>query len=547
MRAKWYVVVMMLLSMAYLTCARAAVTKTNWPNASAMQFVLVDNNNDDNYFVTPGGALDPRLTGGSAWTGLKYTGSGTIYQQSLGYIDNGYNTGLHANWKYDMWLEDAPMSHPLTGLRCINWYGGCNMTTSLIEPQTTDAKGFYGATVTPGGAKWMHGMMSDSFYQYLRQMQVGSSFSMVINGCQTSVNYDSTSGARCIDQASGTWYTRRVTHTKAANLKLIDTHTLNEVFINSDGVPTLGEGSSNCKPQTIGSRVGISCKMVNYTLQHNGLSNTSIHIFPAVSNNALSPAIGSYDMQFSLNGNSWKPVNGTAQYYNFNDMKSSDSIYLFFSSNFFKKMVEQGISDINTQDLFNFRFQNITSPESGWYEFSTSNALIIKPRDFSISIVSDEYTMTPHHEGGVGSGKPSLDFGYIVTTSGKTAADEVLVKVTGPVQTIAGRSYCIFSSADNTTRVPFPAILSFITQDGVAKTFDTGCDDSWRDLTDALWLSTPWNDISGDTGLMNKATVKLSIPMNDGISLKTVDGEDWFGDVSVSGEIRVQATWRNVN
>lgn len=46
---------------------------------------------------------------------------------------------------------------------------------------------------------------------------------------------------------------------------------------------------------------------------------------------------------------------------------------------------------------------------------------------------------------------------------------------------------------------------------------------------------------------MNKATVKLSIPMNDGISLKTVDGEDWFGDVSVSGEIRVQATWRNVN
>ncbi len=45
-------------------------------------------------------------------TGLKYTGSGTIYQQSLGYIDNGYNTGLNANWKFDMWLENSPVSNP---------------------------------------------------------------------------------------------------------------------------------------------------------------------------------------------------------------------------------------------------------------------------------------------------------------------------------------------------------------------------------------------------------------------------------------------------
>lgn len=65
----------------------------------------------------------------------------------------------------------------------------------------------------------------------------------------------------------------------------------------------------------------------------------------------------------------------------------------------FKQMVNLGISDINTKDLFNFRFQNTTSPESGWYEFSTSNTLIIKPRDFSISIISDEYTSAPSREG----------------------------------------------------------------------------------------------------------------------------------------------------
>ena len=112
-----------------VTELRAAVSKTTWADAPAREFVFVEN-------------------GANRWTGLKYNGSGTIYQQSLGYIDNGYNTGLYTNWKFDMWLENSPVSSPLTGLRCINWYAGCNMTTSLILPQTTDASGFYGATVT---------------------------------------------------------------------------------------------------------------------------------------------------------------------------------------------------------------------------------------------------------------------------------------------------------------------------------------------------------------------------------------------------------------
>ncbi|ENT2950176.1 TPA: hypothetical protein ACNVXW_003391 [Klebsiella aerogenes] len=549
MRVNWVnILVIMWLGISLSVIqAYGAVTKTTWPKASPSQFVLVENNSDDNFFVTPGGALDPRMTGGNRWTGLKYNGSGTIYQQSLGYIDNGYNTPLIANYRFDMWLDNSPVAHPLLGLRCINWYAGCDMSTSLIQPQTTDDIGFYGAKVTSGGVKWMHGMMSDAFYQYLQQMPVGGSFTMTINSCQTSVVYDASNGKRCKDQVSGTWYVRDVTHIKASHLRLINTHTLSEVYINSDGVPTLGEGNADCRTQTIGTSTGLSCRMVNYSLQTNGLSNTSIHIFPSINNSSLASAVGMYDMQFSLDGNSWKPVNGISQYYTFNEMKSSDSVYIFFSSNFFKQMVRLGISDINTKDLFNFRFYNTTSPESGWYEFSTSNSLIIKPRDFSISIISDEYTSAPSREGYVGSGEPALDFGYIVTTSGKTAADEVLIKVTGPAQAIGGRSYCLFSSADGTAQVPFPASLSFITQSGATKSYDAGCDDSWHDMTDALWLTTPWTDISGDVGQMDKTTVRFSIAMDDPISLRTITDNGWFGEVSASGEIHVQATWRNIN
>ena len=80
-------------------------------------------------------------------------------------------------------------------------------------------------------------------------------------------------------------------------------------------------------------------------------------------------------MQFSLNGSSWKTGEQYCLLLHLQRVKSADSIYVFFSSNFFKQMVNLGISDINTKDLFNFRFQNTTSPESGWYEFSTSNTL----------------------------------------------------------------------------------------------------------------------------------------------------------------------------
>lgn len=547
MKVKLLKFLVLIASVLFIQYGHSEIRKIIRPDAPVRQFIFVENNLDDNYFVTPEGALDPRMTGAKHWTGIKYNGSGAIKQQSLGYIDNGYNTPLRSGWKFDMWLDDSPISHPLLGLRCINWYSGCDMATSLIKPQITDSNGFYGVTSTPGGVKWMHGMMSDSFYQYLRQLSVGSTFSMVINSCQTEENYDATSGGRCKDQSSGNWYVRKVSHMKAAHLRLIETNALSQVFINSDGIPTLGDGNTDCRITTIKKDTGLSCKMVNYTLESNGLSNTSVHIFPAIINSALDISIKRNDMQFSLDGNSWKPVNRTLQYYNLNDLKSSRSIYVFFSSNFFKQLIKLGLSDVNTKDIFNFRLYNIISPESGWYEFSPSNTLIIKPRNFSISIISDDYSFNPKKEGYVGGGKPSLDFGYTVTTSGKTAADEVLIKVKGPSQVIDGESYCIFSSADGDKKVPFPATLEFITKTGAIKKYDAGCDDKWRDMSDALWLETPWTASSGEVGYLDKTTVKYSIQMDRPISLRTVDKKSWFGDVSASGEIHVQATWRHIN
>lgn len=524
--------------------ASAAITKNQLPDGAERQFAFIENNTDNNYFVTPLGPRDPRMGGANRWTGLKYQGSGTIYQQSLGYIDNGYNTPLVAGYRFDMWLENTPIRNPLLGLRCINWYAGCNIETSLIPPQTTDNKGFYGAVVTSGGAKWMHGMMADPFYEYLKGMAVGDMLNMEINTCQTPDQYDAARGERCIDQKTGTWNAAVMHHRKGAHMSLHNTNSLSEVFINSDGIPLIGEGNSDCKVMTIGRKSGLACKMVNYTLQ-TSMSNVTIHIFPAINNAALASAIAADDMQFSLNGSNWKYVLNNAYYYTFNDLKSADSVYIFMSSDFFKQMVKLGIADSNTRDLFNIRFQNTESPESGWYEFSTSTALIIKPRDFGVSIISKEYELHPHREGKVEHMAPPLDFEYIVTTSGRTKADQVLINVTGPSQSLGGKSYCIFSSPDKNVNVPFPGYLSFITQNG-KQVKDAGCNGTWYDMTDALWTATPWTDISGDPGFLNKTTVMFSIPMDNKISERTVENNGWFGEVSASGEIHVQATWRNV-
>ncbi|MDF5750943.1 hypothetical protein PXH64_27505, partial [Klebsiella quasipneumoniae] len=104
-------------------------------------------------------------------------------------------------------------------------------------------------------------------------------------------------------------------------------------------------------------------------------------------------------------------------------------------------------------------------------------------------------------------------------------------------QVTGAPSYCLFSSANGTAKVPFPAALSSITRSGATQTYDAGCDDSWRDMTDALALTTPWTDISGEVGQMDKTPVKFSIPMDNAISLRKVDDNGWFGDVSASGEI----------
>ncbi|HCT4437639.1 TPA: hypothetical protein OTX98_002600 [Klebsiella aerogenes] len=558
---------LMALAAALYAAQAGAATKVT-QGAKSNGFYYIEDQIDGAFFVTNNGTLEPEIGGTNHYIStLDYDSGGDVFlQETLGYISAkslNLRSATTIDGLEDMWLENSPVSNPIIGLICSRYASNCQSTGTTFSA-VTDAQGVYGAEASNLGLIFnMDGVMSDAFYSYLQQMGTGGSFTTTINECATeSSRYDASAGARCKDQSDATWYATDVTYTKAGHLRLLNTNAMDEVYINSDGVPTPGEGNTNCWVQAVSGINGLACKMVNYSLESNG-SGDSIRFAPVINNQALLSSTTVGDMQFSLDGNSWKAVStenaskgaylsNPAYYYTLNELASSSTIYVFFSQNFFKKMVASGISDIDSRDMLYFRMLNVKTDarvtQGGRaFDFNTSNSLEIKPREFSINISSEDYSDAPTREGYVGRDEPSLDFNYIVTTSGKTAADEVLIKATGPTQQINGRAYCIFSADDSTIKVPFPATLSFTKQDGSTKTYDAGCDGSWRDMTDALWLTSAWTDISGEPGVMDKATVKFSIPMNDDISQKTLDNYEWYGDVSASGEIHVQATWRDIN
>ena len=73
----------------------AAGTKYNLADADLRHLLFIENQEDNNLFITPTDYLDPRLSGGNAWTS-------DSRQVSLAYADNGYNYTV-TNDNIDMW------------------------------------------------------------------------------------------------------------------------------------------------------------------------------------------------------------------------------------------------------------------------------------------------------------------------------------------------------------------------------------------------------------------------------------------------------------
>ncbi|MFM4903262.1 hypothetical protein ACEUC4_21875, partial [Aeromonas hydrophila] len=217
---KWLLA--MVIATSWASQASAAVIKYNLVDADLRHFLFIENQEDHNLFITPTDYLDPRLTGGNAWT----TDS---RQVSLAYADNGHNYTV-TNYNIDMW-ENGPVKYPYINQRCIKSWAGCDPQTAeaMNKPASVNETGFFGLMKAATG--YAHAKLSSAFFDYLRTMPAGGILNREMNLCMTTRIYDAAAGERCINQDSGTWYVKRTQHKKAGHLRFIQTNAISEAGI----------------------------------------------------------------------------------------------------------------------------------------------------------------------------------------------------------------------------------------------------------------------------------------------------------------------------
>ena len=523
-------------------CAFAVLSPSAWALSASTQaavnnnYLFIENNVDNEYFITPS-SLDPRISGSNTW--VKYGND----QDSLGYIGI---VGWVANTSYykDMWIDNSPISEPFRGIRCTT---GANCPASgYIAAELTDQFGFYHTKATGSGiAGGYYGFASltDSAYEYFRNMSVGSAETYNLNFCRTTIDYDYAAGQRCKDQSSGNWYIRPYTLNKIGHLSLVSTNAFQELWVASDGTPSITKDSGYCELGVVSREDGVICKMISYNLNQTSNLTASLRIRMYADSGLLGFTPAAATIKYSGDGQTWTNFSSTSVYYNVFS-NSGEYVYVFLSKTFLKNMVDRGVSITNSQP-FTFAFTNSVTPESGYYQFTPSLQLNIVPKEYGISIISSDNSTSASGSGTIGETAP-IEMDYTVTVSGPRQADSITAQVIGESTTINNVPYCLFTSTQGGLAVPIPAFLQYNSQSGGVVQKRNSCSEAAISMRDAQWQQTPWDANNTDDGSYFATDLKLLFPMNDSRSMLTVSGADWEGVVSASGEIKVTANWVGV-
>lgn len=540
---KFYQGIFIVSVLLFSLLAKARVTAIELGSYTNPSLMFVENTVSNQYWITPLQSPKPQLMGLSN-TNIPATLAAPS-SMVKGFLSDGNKLTLTPGNYLDMWLEAGPVEQPLEGLSCNGASLNCK-GMSGFSPELTDSQGFYRVKIPVEQHFHPQGILSESVFQYLRQLPIDHQFSFDLNYCQTSDFYAPQQHQRCVDTPSGKWFHSRVRFTKVAHLRVIPVQDSTTVSINSDGQPDLDENNNgDCHTQVVSGKSGISCQVFRSSFQSNGISNSSIALNPRIIRADLAAKLDQGDLQFSLNGKDWHLISGQGETNIFNELKTSQGIYLFYSKNYFRQSTALGLSNQSSPPVVAFYLSNSLAPDSGRYFLPVVKQLKIKPMAFSISIYSQEGNPNITRRGEVGNGQRALEFDYVVVTRGQTAADKIEVKVDGPSNRLQNQAYCIFTSDDKAIRVPFPAFIRYQNRGQITHQIASGCDNQWHDISDISWLNQIMYDAIGRKGEVNKSNLQFSIAMNDPISGKTVDGKTWFGSVSASGEIHVKASWKN--
>lgn len=532
---------MRLLSIIALFFSWAVLAPNSFAATAPLQeYVIVENQVDNEFFIVAN-RVDPRFSGSNVFT--KYQRNSQLSLGYMGYTGTPFSSAYNIG---DIWLENSPVSQPFIGNRCMTNNRNCP-TTSYWSAQQLRENGAYKIqqTGTPGESGYSRPIFSEAFYRWLAEIPPGTEYTFDLRTCTSRDDYD-LSNATCMTSGGRTSTQQHYIPTnKKGNIILKGTGALQEVFVDSNGNPTVGLGSNFCSTGIVGSDSGVICKLVELETKGSSISGTftvRMYIDSAKLGLARAPSAASikYKGTNSTRWTNWSSTTNMSEIFN----NGSQNIEVFLSNTYLKSIVDASPNSTVTlaDSVYTFGFQS-PLPQSGFYEFTPSNYLIIKPRDYGISIIPADFNPNQSKTGKVGSEEPPIEFNYIVTTSGPRQADSITAKVEGPQTTLKGQSYCLFTSNDNKLNVPFSAYLSFKNASGIKESYRASCDNNEISLKNALWMETPWDRPNEDLGSFYRTNLDLSFPMNDANSFFTLDGIDWLGTVSARGTITVKAIW----
>ncbi|MEC3991930.1 fimbrial protein [Proteus mirabilis] len=503
------------------------------------EFFFIENQIDNEYFITPV-RLDPRFSGSNLFT--KYA----VRQDSLGYIGRNRG-GISSNRYVDIWIENSIISAPFIGNRCRNSSSGCPRSSYWSGDIRKNGVYKIRQENTSGESGYFRPVLSDSFYEYIKNIDLSLSLTLNIKGCEarsSDVDYNLEKGETCESTGGNVILNDEFTITKIGNVTLKSNNALQEIFIDSEGNAVIGLGNDFCKIGNVNGNSGLICSIVSYELKQDVDLNT-LFLGLKLNPNYFTSSQGLNNIMIGDGNTNWYNYTATTSRpnvrYNYILKPGNNNVYLFMSKTFLKNLITNNIDLNYSQDFFTLAFYNSVTPQSGYYEFTPSNKLIIKPRNYGISIISSDYSSAPKLSGKMG--ESPLKFSYIVTTSAFRQADSITVEVNGDHKTIKNQSYCIFKPSNDAYEVPFPAYLSYKNNQGSNVTKRAACDSNKISISDALWTETTWDEPYQKEGFFYRTNLDLIFPMDDFESYWSIDGNDWIGSVTGSGEIKVEATW----
>lgn len=500
-------------------------------------FIFIENDQDsDMYIGLATSHFDPRLSGSSNW--VKYSRTKQI---SLGYAGMGVDKYLGSGYLLDIWDENSPIRQPYISQSCWTTSSGCNPATSTPTnaPYHVDNKGFYGLVTTHSHEDYAR--LSNSFYQYVKAMPVDSTLTRDMNVCYISRSYAFDKTKRCVDQLPDHHVLRTYTlsHTKKAHLKIMKTDAFSDIFIDTNGNPTIAPGSRGCEFLNVSGYDGIACDFIKYDLKIGGpnsyFDDTKFKIvFPDPN---FKPDSSSH-VKISIKGENWSSSNYSR---NVEDMIGHDTFQVFFSNRYLKKVIENSTKD-NTllNNLLYLEFSHDTATKSGYYEVSGSTSINVKPRDYSVSIISTDGSLHPRKEGKVGVDK--LDFEYTVMQSAPVRSTTYELELSQDKPGTDSSGHCLFyrpSSNDKSIAISVPAYIKFLQKTGSYFNKKINCDNGVVSL----------NDIKEDTavtdgfGLILHSKVHLIFDLKDPSLNKDMSGNEWEGQAIQSGKLTLRAIW----